>query len=80
MGRAMLGKLGAQRVGKITVHAPPERPGDHVRESYSAWVPSSRIRDSAIGRGAAVAAEVEGVAVPGRPAAWFCERIELLQG
>lgn len=78
MGRAMLGKLGAQRVGKITVHAPPEKRGNHVRESYSAWVPSSRIQDSRVARGAAVVAEVEGVSVPDRSSAWFCERIELL--
>lgn len=78
MGRAMLGKLGAQRMGKITVHAPPEQSGDHVRESYSAWVPSSRIRDSMVARGAAVAAEVEGVSVPDRSPAWFCVQIELL--
>ena len=78
MGRAMLGKLGAQPVGKITVHAPPAEPGDHVRESYNAWIPSSRIRDSRVARGAAVVAEVEGVPVPDRSPAWFCERIELL--
>lgn len=61
------GKLASGPMGKVTVHAPPETRGDHIREIYTAWVPVQRVRGSEVVRGAAVEAELEAVVVPDRP-------------
>lgn len=78
MGRAILGKLASGPMGKVTVHAPPETRGHHIRESYTAWVPAQRVRGSEVVRGAAVEAELEAVVVPDRAGVWFCRRLEVL--
>lgn len=84
MGRKMLHVLAKMAMGRITVHAPASTRGEHLRESFTAWVASSLIRASGVVRGVSVALMLEGVSVPamregvGLSTDWYCKRLELL--
>jgi hypothetical protein len=75
MSRAMLGRLGKQPVGQITVHAPS--PETLQQESFTAFVPSAVIADPRIDRGIAVLAQVTGVTVVDK-AVWFCDGLSVV--
>ena len=69
IGAAMLGAIGRQPVGQITVHVPS--PGGVQIESYTAWVPTGLLEWEGIERGLVVLAELEAIAVGG-DSTWFC--------
>jgi hypothetical protein len=76
MGRAMLGPIGAQDVGRITVHVP--YPSDDQIESFTTWIPTKLLGAQRIMNGVTVAFDLETVNVPGYGYTWFCERLEVL--
>ncbi len=76
MAYAMLGPIGAQAVGKITVYS-PSNSGEQL-QSFTAWIPTELIKESWIARGITVSVSLEGVQVLGRGYAWFCDCFEVL--
>lgn len=76
MGRAMLGPLSAQEVGRITVHVP--YPADDQTESFTTWIPTKLLQDELLKEGVTVAFALETVNVPGHGYTWFCNSIKAL--
>jgi hypothetical protein len=77
IGRASLGSIGKQEMGKITVHVP--YPTEDYTESFTSWIPAKLLRDRRIQRGVTVALDLERIKIVGRGYAWFCDRLEVLQ-
>ena len=77
MSRAMLGPISAQPIGKITVHVPTTSGGQ--LNSYTVWVPTLLLNDSRLVRGITVSLTINGVPLPGRGYAWFCNRFEMVR-
>ncbi len=75
MARGMLGPLGKQPIGQITVHAP--RAESAQQDSYTAFVPAALIADRRLRRGLGVLAHVEGIAVGSR-VVWFCNGLRVI--
>lgn len=71
MARAMLGRIGAQRVGKITVHVPST--SEEQRQSFSAWIPSELLKEPRIVHGITVSLSLEGVRILSHGYTWFCD-------
>lgn len=76
MGRAMLGPIGKQPVGRITVHIPPV--DDGPIESITAWIPAELVRAPRIERHVSVSVRAESVSVGPQRHAWFCNYFEVL--
>lgn len=76
MGRAMLGSLGKQKVGRITVHVPLVTKTQS--ESFTLWIPSALIADSRITRGLTVSLALEGIAVHESGYVWFSDEFEVV--
>lgn len=76
VGRAMLGPIGAQKVGRVTVHVTysPEDPID----SFTAWIPTTLLQDELLTNGVTVAFDLTTVNIPGHGYVWFCDRLEVL--
>ena len=78
VGRALLGSIGKQEMGKITVHVPyPEE--DFYTESFTSWIPARVLRDRRIKRGAKVALKLESVHIVGHGHAWFCGSLKVVR-
>ena len=75
MARGILGPVGRQPVGQITVHAPGEETTQ--QESYTAFIPTEQIVDRRIGRGLGVMVDLEAVAV-GASVVWFCRGLQVV--
>lgn len=76
MAHAMLGPIGAQAVGRLTIHAPS--PAGGPQESITTWIPTALLSDSRIVRGITVAARVEGIHVAKFGYTWFCDEFEVV--
>lgn len=76
MGRASLGSIGKQEMGKITMHVP--YPTEDYTESFTSWVPAKLLRDRRIKRGVTVAVDLERIRIVGRGYTWFCDSLEAL--
>lgn len=76
MAFAMLGPIGMQAMGRITIHVPSA--AAEKLESYTAWIPADLVRDSRITRGIAVSATLVGVAIPTNGYAWYCDCFEVM--
>jgi len=75
VARAMLGPIGRQVVGRLTVHAPsPEEPD--LLESFTAWAPEAMLDD--LRRGLTVLVDLQAVQLPSQECAWFCRSLALL--
>ena len=75
MAIAMLGPIGAQDMGRITVHVPAPT-GEF--ESFTLWIPSDLLRDPRIVRGITVSLALESVEIPGEGLAWFSNEFEVM--
>ncbi len=73
---AMLDPIGAQAMGRITVHV-PSLPGGQL-ESFSLWIPSALLKESRIARGITVSLTLEGIQILGRGYAWFSDDFEVV--
>lgn len=71
MGYALLGVIGAQPVGRITVHVPKD--DSSQLQSYTAWIPSALIKDARINTGITVSIRAQGVPIAGKDYVWYCE-------
>lgn len=76
MAYALLGPVGRQPVGKITVHAPSA--SGTQQESFNVWIPSTLIKDTRIVRGLTVSLTLEGIPVLGSGYTWFCDSFDIL--
>lgn len=76
MWRAMLGPIGAQEVGRITVHVP--YPAYDQIESFTTWIPTKLLQDELLKEGVTVAFALETVNVPSHGYTWFCSSIKAL--
>lgn len=76
MGRAILGSIGKQGMGKITVHVP--YPTEDYTESFTSWVLMKLLRDRRIKRGVTVAVNLERVRIMERGYTWFCNSLEVV--
>ncbi len=76
MGRASLGSIGKQEMGKITVHVP--YPTEDYIESFTSWIPVKLLRDRRIKRGVTVALDLERIQIVGRGYTWFCDSLEVV--
>lgn len=74
VGRACLGSIGKEEMGKITVHVP--YPTEDYTESFTSWVPARLLRDRRIKPGVTVAVDLERIRIVGRGYAWFCDSLE----
>lgn len=75
VARAMLGPIGRQPVGRLTVHAPsPEEPD--LLESFTSWVPEALLDGTR--RGVTVLVDLQAVQLPTDGCAWFCRSLVLL--
>ena len=73
MTLAMLGPRWQQPVGKITVHVTSDDK-DHF-ESYTAWIPSSRLKNEDIERGIPVEVVLKSITLPYEDYVWYCDDI-----
>ena len=76
MAIAMLGPIGAQEMGRITVHTPSSI-GDQS-ESFTLWIPSDLLRDPRIVRGITVSLVLESVEILGQGFAWLSDEFEVM--
>lgn len=76
MGRAMLGPIGVQEVGRITVHVTYS--SDEPIDNFTTWIPTKLLQDELLTKDVTVAFDLETVNVPGHGYVWFCDRIEVL--
>jgi hypothetical protein len=76
MVNAMLGPIGAQAMGRITVHVPSLSEGQ--MESFSLWIPFVLLKESRIARGITVSLTLEGIQILGRTYAWFSDDFEVV--
>jgi hypothetical protein len=77
MGRAFLGPIGAQPVGRITVHA-DGLTADQLR-SFTAWVPAEFLSDTNLTRGILVEIALDGVVVETHGPVWFCKSVRIVR-
>lgn len=77
MGRAFLGPIGSQPVGRITVHA-DGLIAEELR-SFTAWVPAEFLSDTNLTRGILVEIALEGVVVETHGPVWFCKSIGIVR-
>lgn len=75
-GRASLGSIGKQPVGKITVHVP--YPTEDYTESFTSWIPAKLLQDRRVKRGVTVAVKFKSILIVGRDYTWFCDSFEVL--
>ena len=76
IGRAMLGSLGKQKMGRITVHVPLTTKAQ--AKSFTLWIPTTLIEDSRIICGLAVSLTVKSVGIPQHGYAWFSDEFEII--
>lgn len=76
IGRASLGSIGKQEMGKITVHV--SYPTEDYTESFTSWIPAKLLRDRRIKRGVTVALDLERIQVVGRGYTWYCDSLEVV--
>ena len=76
MAIAMLGPIGAQEMGRITIHA-PSASGEQF-ESFTLWIPSALISEPRIVRGITVSVIMESVEILGQGFAWFSDEFEVV--
>jgi len=76
MGRASLGSVGKQEMGKITVHVP--YPTEDYTESFTSWIPAKLLQDRRIERGVTVALDLDRIQIVGRGYTWFCDSLEIV--
>ena len=76
MGLAMLGPLGEQEMGRVTVHVP--LPTEQQAESFTLWIPSALIADPVIITGLTVSLGLESINTP-RGYVWFCDQFDVLR-
>ncbi len=76
-GRASLGSIGKQKVGKITMHVP--YPTEDYIESFTFWIPAKLLRDRRLERGVTVAVDLKRIQIIGCGYAWFCDSFEVVQ-
>lgn len=75
-GRASLGSVGKQEMGKITVHVP--YPTEDYTESFTSWIPAKLLQDRRIERGVTVALDLDRIQIVGRGYTWFCDSLEIV--
>ncbi len=75
-GRAWLGSIGKQPVGKVTVHVP--YPTEDYTESFTSWIPAKLLRDRRVKPKVAVAVDLHRIRIAGRGYTWFCDSLEPL--
>ena len=75
-GRAWLGSIGKEEMGKITVHVP--YPTEAYTESFTSWIPARLLRDRRVKPKVAVAAKFRSILVVGHGHTWFCDSFEVL--
>lgn len=75
-GRASLGRIGKQEMGKITVHVP--YPTEDYIESFTSWVPATLLRNRRVKLKVTVAVDLHRIQIVGRAYAWFCDSLEVL--
>jgi hypothetical protein len=75
MTHALLGPLGGQPMGRITIHQSSE-PG--YFESFTCWIPSELVEDPRLKRGLTVVAVLEALALPDGRRVWFCDDFQLV--
>lgn len=76
MGHAMLGPIGAQEVGRVTVHVTYS--ADDPIDSFTSYIPTKLLQDELLKTDVTVAFDLETVNVPGHGYTWFCSRLEVL--
>ena len=76
LGRAWLGSIGKQPVGRITVHVP--YPTEDYTESFTAWILAKLLQDRRVKRGITVAVDLRRIQILGRGYTWFCSSFEVL--
>ena len=77
MGRASLGSIGKQRMGRITVHVPYPDEDDYV-ESFTSWVPARILQDPRVKRGVTVALDLKRIHIVGRGYTWYCDSLKVV--
>ena len=77
MGRAMLGSLGKEKIGRITVHVPPSVTKKQI-ESYTLWIPCVLIQDSRIIRGLVVDLVLEKINIHGQGYVWYSNEFKVV--
>ena len=75
-GRAWLGSIGKEEMGKITVHVP--YPTEDYTESFTSWIPAKLLRARRVKRGVMVAARFRSVLIVGHGHTWYCDGFEVL--
>lgn len=76
MAIAMLGPIGAQEMGRITIHA-PSASGEQF-ESFTLWIPSALLSEPRIVCGITVSVIMESVEILGQGFAWFSDEFEVV--
>ena len=76
MAKAILGNRWASEFGRITVHT--TRVDNNQIESYTAWLPASRIKDRRIRRGVTVSVKLTSVDVSERYRDWYCDDFQVV--
>jgi hypothetical protein len=72
----LLGKIGKQPVGKITVHIPSNI--YLFIESYTAWIPYDIIKDTRIKKGVTVSVSLLSETILWNINEWFCDYFEII--
>ena len=75
MSRAMLGLLGEQKMGRVTIHVP--QIAKTQADSFTLWIPSDLIKDSRITCGLTVSLTLESCSVQGHGYVWFSNEFEV---
>jgi len=76
IANAGLGPIGAQPVGKLTVHVP--MPSVGPLQSFTVWIPTELLKERRIVRGITVSLCIDSIQVLGRGHAWFCDEFEVV--
>jgi len=76
IGYGLLGIIGAQPVGRITVHTPDANSPQLL--SYTAWVPTALIDEPRIERAVTVSLVVQSVPIVGKGHAWYCPEFAMI--
>ena len=76
MAIAMLGPIGSQEMGRITVHVPSAN--RKQLESFTLWIPSDLLSEPRIVRGITVSLVIESVEILGQGFAWFSDEFEVV--
>lgn len=75
---ASVKKLGKQRMGRVTIHAP--RQSSTEFHSYIVWLPTEKIKRAENAIGVTVRAHLVPVVALNREAVWYAERYKILAG